>query len=54
MELQTNLHNLPKDTMTGDDYVQLVRSLGDELPVSGSMLNENDLTFALLRGLGST
>ena len=54
MELQTQLHNLRKDTMTVDDYVQLVRSLGDELRVSGSMLNEHDLTFALLRGLGST
>ena len=54
MELQTRLHNLRKDTMTVDDYVQLVRSLGDELRVSGSMMNEHDLTFALLRGLGST
>ena len=54
MELQTRLHNLRKDTMTVDDYVQLVRSLGDELWVSGSMMNEHDLTFALLRGLGST
>ena len=31
MELQTRLHNLRKDTMSVDDYVQLVRSLGDEL-----------------------
>ena len=54
MELQTRLHNLQKDTMMVDDYVQLVRSLGDELRVSGSMMNEHDLTFALLRGLGST
>ena len=54
MELQTRLHNLRKDTMTVDDYVKLVRSLGDELRVSGSMMNEHDLTFALLRGLGST
>ena len=54
LELQTRLHNLQKDTMLVDDYVQLVRSLGDELRVSGSMMNEHNLTFALLRGLGST
>ena len=54
MELKTHLHNLQKDTMTVDAYVQLVHSLGDELRVSGSMINEHDLTFALLRGLGST
>ena len=54
MELQTRLHNLQKDTLSVDDYVQLVRSIGDELRVSGSILNEHDLTFALLRGLGST
>ena len=54
MELQTRLHNLQKDTMLVDDYVQLIRSLGDELRVSGSMMNDHDLTFALLRGLGST
>ena len=54
MELQTRLHNLRKDTMSVDEYVQLVRSIGDELRVSGSILNEHDLTFALLRGLGST
>ena len=53
-ELQTRLHNLQKDTMSVDDYVKLVRSLGDELRVSGSMMNEHDLTFALLRGLGLT
>ena len=40
--------------MSVDDYVQLIRSLGDELRVSGSMMTEDDLTFALLRGLGST
>ena len=54
MELQTRLHNLRKDTMSVDEYVQLVCSIGDELRVSGSILNEHDLTFALLRGLGST
>ena len=54
IELQTHLHNLRKDTMCVDDYVQLVCSLGDELRVSGSMMNEHDLTFALLKGLGST
>ena len=29
----------------------LVHSLGDELSVSGSMIDEHDHTFALLRGL---
>ena len=33
MELQTRLHNLRKDTLSVDDYVQLVRSIGDELRV---------------------
>ena len=37
-----------------DDYVQLVHSLEDELRVSRSMIDEHDLTFALLRGLGLT
>ena len=54
MELKTQLHYLQKYSMLMDDYVQLVRSLGDELWVSGSMIDEHDLTFALLVGLGST
>ena len=42
MELQTRLHNLRKGTMLIDDYVQLVRSLGDELRVSGSIIDGHD------------
>ena len=51
MELQTKLHNLRKNAMTVDIYVQTVRTLGDELKANGSNISTNDLSFALLRGL---
>lgn len=52
MELQTNLHNLRKGTMSVETYVQSIRTLGDELRTCGSPMEPNDLTLALLRGLG--
>ena len=51
MELQTKLHNLRKNSMTVEAYVQMVRTLGDELRANGSNVSSNDLSFALLRGL---
>ena len=51
MELQTKLHNLRKSSMTVETYVQIVRTLGDELRANGSNINMHDLSFALLRGL---
>ena len=51
MELQTKLHNLRKNSMTIEAYVQMVRTLGDELHANGSNINIHDLSFALLRGL---
>ena len=51
MELQTKLHNLRKKSMTVEAYVQMVRTLGDELHANGSNINTHDLSFALLRGL---
>ena len=51
MELQTKLHNLWKNSMTVEAYVQMVRTLGDELRANGSNINTHDLSFALLRGL---
>ena len=51
MELQTKLHNLRKNTMTVETYVQTVRTLGDELKANGSNINTHDLSFSLIRGL---
>ena len=51
MELQTKLHNLRKNSMIVEAYVQMVRTLGDELRANGSNINTHDLSFALLRGL---
>ena len=51
MELQTKLHNLRKNSMSVEAYVQIVRTLGDELRANGSNINMHDLSFALLRGL---
>ena len=51
MELQTKLHNLRKNSMTVEAYVQMVKTLGDELRANGSNVSSNDLSFALLRGL---
>ena len=50
MELQTKLHNLRKNSMSVEAYVQSVRTLGDELRANGSNINMHDLSFALLRG----
>ena len=48
MELQTKLHNLRKNSMTVEAYVQMVRTLGDELHANGSNIDTHDLSFALL------
>ena len=37
--------------MTVEAYVQMVRTLGDELRANGSNINMHDLSFAMLRGL---
>ena len=51
MELQKKLHNLHKNSMSVEAYVQIVQTLGDELCANGSNINMHDLSFALLRGL---
>ena len=51
MKLQKKLHNLRKNSMPVEAYVQTVRTLGDELRANGSNINMHDLSFALLRGL---
>ena len=52
MELQTKLHNLIKGSLSIEAYVQAIRTIGDELQTCGNPMTENDLTLALLRGLG--
>ena len=37
--------------MTVEAYVQMVKTLGDELRANGSNISTHDLSFALLRGL---
>ena len=52
MELQTKLHNPRKGSLSTETYVQAVRTIGYELQTCGNPMTENDLTLALLRGLG--
>lgn len=51
MELQTRLHNLQKENMTLDTYIQSIQIIGDELMASGHLIDEHDLIVSLLRGL---
>ena len=53
MELQTKLHNLIKGSLSIDAYVQAIGTIEGELQTCGNPMKQNDLTLALLIGLGS-
>ena len=52
MNLQGRLHNTKKGNMSLESYIQIMRTIGDELQACGHNIEESDLTYAILNGLG--
>ena len=52
MNLQGRLHNTKKGNMPLESYIQIMRTIADELQVCGHNIEESDLTYAILNGLG--
>lgn len=52
IELQTRLHNHRKGNTNIETYIQTLRNISDELNATRSVIQDQDLTFSLLRGFG--
>ena len=53
MELLSNRHSQNKGNQSLEIYIQNIHSIGEELSVIGCKIEENNLTYTLIIGLGS-
>ena len=52
MNLQGRLHNIKKENMSLESYIQIMRTIGDEFQACEHNIEQSDLTCAILNGLG--